>query len=69
MAENRGIDELQKELAQVKKELEQYQQPDALGNDLYYSAKYWRDRCLRAENQLDVLKVICEDNGTRQIRE
>ena len=66
MAENSRIEKLQEELDNVKRELAQYQQPDALENDLYYSAKYWRDRCLKAETQLDVLKIINEDIGNRQ---
>jgi len=53
---------LETEIAFLKRELEEYRNPDILfGMDKYHSAKYWRDRCLKAENNLDALKVMYAD--------
>lgn len=64
------IDELERELAFAKRELEIHQTGDILSNaDVYHSAKYWRDRCLWAENNLNAINVKYADLRNRKASE
>lgn len=68
MDEISRVEELEKELAHAQHELELYKNPDVFLFDKYDSAPYWRERCLRAENELGVLKVIHADLRNQQAR-
>lgn len=69
MDENSSLVKLETEIAYLKRELELYKNPDAIDGDLYYSAKYWRDRCLKSENELNCLRVKNDDIGNRKKEE
>ena len=60
------IAELETELAFTKRQLEKYENPSILLGDVYSSAPYWRERCLKAENELNVLRCIYADSRNRE---